>query len=395
MEDARRHYLDLIRHDGVTLSPDLARAFATVPREVFVPGGFHRRDGRLVLPADPEFLRAVYSNDVLVTKLDGQRPVSSSSQPSLMALMIEALDIRPGQRILEIGAGTGYNAALLATLGAEVTSVESQPDVAERARAALARAGITGVRVETADGYTFGSRPPDDRWPGAAGPPDPAAVPGDSVFRDSVPDGDYDRIIVTVGVAGLAPHWPARLRPGGRIVAPVEHAGMHPVLVAGTACEASVVCPAGFMSAAGPLTARHPGSHPDPPAEPLTGLVPVVGPRWEPLAALAYRDLWFAAGVWHRRVTWARVPETPGTGGAFAGFRDRSFLAVLDDDGTGGAVVLPDGAVLASADRWAGVAVALTERWQALHRPPMRAWRAWFERTGPILVPRTWNLLRP
>jgi protein-L-isoaspartate(D-aspartate) O-methyltransferase len=353
MEDARRHYLDLIRHDGVRLSPALAKAFAGVPREIFVPDGFHRRDGRLVLPADPEFLRSVYSNDVLVTKLDGTQPVSSSSQPSLMAVMLAALDVRPGQRILEIGAGTGYNAALLATLGAEVTTVDVQGDVADRARSALARAGISGVRVETADGYTGG------------------------------PEGRYDRIIVTVGVAGISPFWMNRLRPGGRIIAPVDHAGMHPVLTVDEAGEASVVCPAGFMSAAGLLAAEHPGSHPPPPSSPLTGLEPVVPARWgSALEALAYRDLWFAAGAWHRRVTYASVPG-----------REQSLLAVLATDGSA-AVVLPDGGVLASSERCAAVALALADRWWSLGRPPMSAWRASLVPAGPILVPRTWTLSR-
>ncbi|BBH63705.1 hypothetical protein ACTI_03900 [Actinoplanes sp. OR16] len=352
MEDARRHYLDLIRHDGVRLSPALARAFAAVAREVFVPDGFHRRDGSRVLPADPEFLRSVYSNDVLVTKLNGRQPISSSSQPSLMAIMLEALDVRPGQRVLEIGAGTGYNAALLATLGADVTTVDVQGDVADRARAALARAGITGVRVEAADGYTGG------------------------------PDGEYDRIIVTVGVAGISPFWTERLLPGGRIVAPVEHAGMHPVLAAGVSGEASVVCPAGFMSAAGPLAARHEGSHPQPPAGPLTGLEEVSRPRWGvSLEALAYRDLWFAAGAWHRRVTYASVPG-----------REQSLLAVLGDGDRHAAVVLPDGGVLASSDRCAAVALALADRWWSLGRPPMSAWRATLAQAGPLLVPRDWRI---
>ncbi|MFC7533678.1 protein-L-isoaspartate O-methyltransferase [Actinoplanes sp. GCM10030250] len=364
MEDARRHYLDQIRYDGVPLSPALARAFAAVPREVFVPDGFHRRDGRRVLPADPDYLPTVYSNDVLVTKMSGDLPVSSSSQPSLMAVMIEALEVRPGHRVLEIGAGTGYNAALMATLGAEVTTVDVQEDVADRARSALARAGINGVRVENADGYTGGSQ------------------------------GRYDRIVVTVGVAGLSPHWLDRLEPGGFVVAPVEHAGTHPVLaVRGSVpgpVTASVVCPAGFMTAAGPLSARHDGSHP-PPAAALGELTEAAAARWAPaLEALAYRDLWYAAGAWHNRATHASVPG-----------REQSYLALLDDSGTAGAVILPDGAVLASgasAERYTAVATALMDRWWALGRPPMRAWRVGLARAGdpgaPIWVPRNWELTR-
>ncbi|WP_328460276.1 methyltransferase domain-containing protein [Actinoplanes sp. NBC_00393] len=364
MDHARRHYLDQIRRDGVTLAPAVAKAFGAVPREVFVPDGFYTGDGRRVLPADPEFLPTVYSNDVLVTKLTGDVPVSSSSQPSLMALMIDALGVQPGMRVLEIGAGTGYNAALLATMGAVVTTVDVQPDVADRARSALARAGIGGVRVETADGYTAG------------------------------PDGRYDRIIVTVGVAGVSPHWLDRLAPGGVIVVPVEHAGTHPVLAVRNGAEdevtGAVVCPAGFMSAAGPLTAQHTGSHPQPTV--FAGdLDETAEQRWDPaLDALAYRDLWYAAGAWHHRVTRAGVPR-----------REQTCFALVDDSGAAGAAVLPDGRVLASgpaAEQYTAVAVALAERWWALGRPPMRAWRVGLAPGGdpaaPIRVPRTWTLTR-
>jgi protein-L-isoaspartate(D-aspartate) O-methyltransferase len=362
MTGPRGRYLEQIRRGGVELSPELAGAFASVPREVFVPDGFQRRDGAWVKPGDPDFLEIVYRDDVLVTKVDGRMPTSSSSQPSLMAIMIIALDVRPGQRILEIGAGTGYNAALLASLGAEVISVDVQPDVADRARSALARAQIDRVRVEVGDGY--------------------AGFPG---VR-------FDRVIVTVGVAGISPRWLDRLAPDGVVVAPVEHAGTHPVLAvrpAGERLTADPVCPSGFMTAAGPLTATHPGSFPAPVAAgTLTDLTEFAGPRFEPpLDSLVYRDLWYAAGVWHRRATHGAVPHL-----------EQSCLVLLDEERRGGAAILPDGRILAGGAQAAGYADdarTVLDRWTAAGHPAMRDWRLSLslagDPTAPIWVPTHWE----
>jgi protein-L-isoaspartate(D-aspartate) O-methyltransferase len=237
--------------------------------------------------------------------------------------------------------------------------------VADHARAALERAGVDGVQVLHGDGY--------------------AGVPG----------AHFDRVIVTVGVAGLSPHWLTPLAPaGGLIVAPVEHAGTHPVLVvhggAGGPATASVVCPAGFMSATGPLTAAHPGAHPAPAAAgTLTDFVAVTGPRWDPpLESPAYRDLWYAAGIWSRRATHAAVPG-----------RDQSVLALLDQSRTGGAAIMSDGSVLAGGDRaaeCAARAVEILDRWDEQRHPVMQAWRITLGLTGepeaPIWVPDHWEL---
>jgi len=364
MSERRERYIAQIRRDGAELSAELVRAFATVPRETFIAEGFQRRDGGWVRPGDADFLDTVYSDDVLVTKVEGRVPVSSSSQPSLMAMMLAALELRPGLRVLEIGAGTGYNAALLSALGARVTSVDVQADVAERARSALAQAGVVGVRVLLGDGY--------------------AGVPGER----------FDRVIVTVGVAGLSPRWLDQLDGTGPIVIPVEHAGTHPVLVVTGRPDgpvtASVLCPSGFMSAAGPLAADHPGRHPAPAAaRTLVEFALVAPPRWRsPLTALAYRDLWYAAGVWSSRATHAAVPG-----------REQSVLALLDASRTGGAVVLPDGAVWAGgpeATHWAEQARSIVDRWESAARPPMQAWRIDLALSGDpealIWVPTTWEL---
>lgn len=179
---------DLVRRLRDGSSPPSERvlgAFETVPRHLF-------------LPEVPE--ETAYADDAIVTKRDAEgRPISSSSQPSIMAQMLDQLDLAPGRRVLEIGAGTGYNAALMAELvspGGEVVTVDLDADLAARARENLAGAGYSGVTVVCADG--------------AAGHPERAP---------------YDRIIATVGVWDLAPAWLAQLAPGGRIVVPLDLGG--------------------------------------------------------------------------------------------------------------------------------------------------------------------------
>jgi len=163
----------------------VAEAFLTVPRERFLPE-HAARDG----------LEAVYANRAIPTKLGRNGgPVSSSSQPSIMALMLGLLDVRPGQRVLEVGAGTGYNAALIAQLlgpTGRVVSVEIDPELAARASAALA-AGGHHAEVTVGDGR--------EGWP--AGAP-------------------YDRIIVTASSPDLPRAWLDQLVEGGRIVAPLQ-----------------------------------------------------------------------------------------------------------------------------------------------------------------------------
>ncbi len=121
--------------------------------------------------------------------------VSSSSAPNIMAVMLEQLAAQPGHRVLEIGAGTGYNAALLAHLvgpAGAVVSIDLDPQITAEAIDHLARAGTSGVEVVTGDG-----------WLGA---------------RDH---GGFDRIIATVEVWDISPHWDAQLRDGGILVVPL------------------------------------------------------------------------------------------------------------------------------------------------------------------------------
>src|SRR5437764_10814406 len=98
----RQELVAKLRAEGQIRSARVAEAFATVPREVFVPG----------VPLDEVYR----SNEaILVKRVDGVG-VSSASAPDVMAQMLEHLAPNPGDNVLEIGAGTGYNAALLARL---------------------------------------------------------------------------------------------------------------------------------------------------------------------------------------------------------------------------------------------------------------------------------------
>ncbi|MFN2496335.1 MAG: methyltransferase domain-containing protein [Pseudonocardiaceae bacterium] len=195
---------DLAALVGEVLTDSWRPAFAATPRELFVPDrALWVHDDHAKTPIDRDtdpqtWMRAVYSNDYIVTQVDDGAPdgegeyTSSTSMPSIMLAMLNHLDTHQGHRVLEIGTGTGYNAALLAhRLGADnVVSIEIDPEIAQQARTNLATAGHH-VTVITADG--------------AAGHP---------------PAAPYDRIIATCSVQTVPWAWVAQTRPGGVIVTP-------------------------------------------------------------------------------------------------------------------------------------------------------------------------------
>lgn len=204
LDALRAAYVEELQRHGLT-DVDWLAAFHTVPREVFVPRFFRQApDGRWqgVDASCPDYWTRIYSDRSLVTQLDNTHdpdphaepvagtPSSSSSQPSLMAYMLDALSVTGRETVLEIGTGTGYNAAIMAhRLGEHaVTTVEIDPTVTERARHALARAGFS-----------------------------PAVHVGDG--RDGWPDGaPYDRIIATCSVPHVPRSWIEQTTEGGHII---------------------------------------------------------------------------------------------------------------------------------------------------------------------------------
>lgn len=174
-----------LRASRALRDPAVTEAFLRVPRHLFLPG----------VP-----LQEAYQDEAIPTKVVDGEAVSSSSQPAIMAIMLEQLVPAPGQRVLEIGAGTGYNAALLAELvgpAGSVVTLDIDADLVEGAAAHLAAAGACGVEVVLADGA--------GGWP---------------------PGAPYDRIILTVGASDLAPAWFDQLSPGGRLVLPLSIRGV-------------------------------------------------------------------------------------------------------------------------------------------------------------------------
>jgi protein-L-isoaspartate(D-aspartate) O-methyltransferase len=150
-------------------------AMRKVPRDEFVP----------------ENLRAQAYEDHPLPIGEGQ----TISQPYIVAFMTEILDPQPGQRVLEVGTGSGYQAAVLAELAGEVYTIELLPALAESARARLERLGYRNVHVKAGDGYLG--------WP---------------------EKGPFDAVIVTCGAKDVPPPLFEQLKPGGKMVIPVGDA---------------------------------------------------------------------------------------------------------------------------------------------------------------------------
>ena len=171
MREEAARLVEHLRRSGIR-DERVLEAIARVPRERFVPR---------------EWRDEAYADHPLPIG-EGQ----TISQPYIVALMTQALDLKPGEKVLEIGTGSGYQTAILAEMGADLHTVELRPSLLEAARRRLERLGYSNIHYRLGDGHLG--------WPELA---------------------PYDTILVTAAPDEVPPALIEQLAPGGRMVIPV------------------------------------------------------------------------------------------------------------------------------------------------------------------------------
>ncbi len=273
--DLQEALIEKLKESGSLTETAVEAAFRAIPRHLFLP---------------EVNLERVYSDDAIATKFDEKgRAISSSSQPAIMAIMLEQLDLRPGHRVLEVGAGTGYNAALMGYLVGEngrITTLDIDQDIVEAAQTHLEAAGCHNVTAVCGDGMNgYAAHAP------------------------------YDRIILTVGGWEIAPAWMEQLAENGRIVLPLSLNGpqFSVAFVRESSCLTSLsVVPCGFMPLRGSqtepgvvLTFELPGLTVDLETEPAPADAPMIyqwltgpyqdWPTWQQVSA---SEVWRSLYLW-------------------------------------------------------------------------------------------------
>lgn len=349
-------YVDGLVGRGVVRSAGVERAFRAVRRDLFVERFWVGRDSAYEVGADgwsAEALGLVYADEALITRRDADgSPMSSASQPSVVAMMLEALDLEPGMRVLEIGAGTGYNAALMAEVVGDprlVTTIDIDPDVVAQTRGLLARAGYGAVEVICGDGAL-----------GHA-----ASAP-------------FDRVVATVGCSDISWDWVEQMHPDGLLLVPLDHGGSHPLvklrLGATGRMTGRIVGWTGFMRMRGDLETSGPWALRPPDVD---GRAP---DAVRPLFPALERALADSSPVTDTEAEWWRMPSAWYDFHFFACLCDRRAyrgpegLGLVDDDGASAALIRRDGVRV-----WGGSGLyeeleTAYGRWERLGAPELSLW---------------------
>lgn len=201
---ARERLLDVLRRQGITDERTLA-ALAQVPRELFLPAELRGR---------------AYDN--------AAQPIGAGqtiSQPYIVALMTEALELDGDEKVLEIGTGSGYQCAVLAMLAGSVYTIERVEELSDRARETLKSLGVTNVHFRVGDG--------SGGWPEQA---------------------PFDRIVVTAAAPQVPESLLGQLAPGGILVLPVggeSHQSLIAYRLAGETMQERHLCECRFVPLVG------------------------------------------------------------------------------------------------------------------------------------------------
>lgn len=353
-----RKLADELTSAGTLTDPEWIRAFTAVPRHVFVPHYYTHRPGMAWdQAAAADCLANTYRDDTLVTQVmtlagQGDRlyATSSSTRPSLMVTMLQLLEVTSGMNILEIGTGTGYNAALLSErLGSDnVTSIDIDHELITLARQRLHAVGYRPT-LATGDGRS-----------------------GYDLRRP------YDRILATVAFEDIPYAWVTQTRPDGVILADLRAPGM---IQAGALARLTVrpdATATGFLIDAGPgfMSAR------TDPAQPASPRVPVVDKshvRYRPseMSPNLLEEPGLALAIWR---------ELPGIA-AFP-MADRLMLTV--PDGSWAEVTRTEPAAVEHAglaDIWADIE-RITSRWQSMGSPALASYRITVTERGTAVTSR-------
>jgi len=350
-----------LRGTGVIKTKQVGRAFSRVERHKLLEsfyledeGGEFESAGRRLTKRDfdaqnpdPELLKVIYSKRALLTRIN---PPSSTSQPPLVAYMLELLKLQNGMNVLEIGAGTGYNAALMQEVvgrTGHITTIDIQEEVVEQTRRLLKASGYGGIKVIAADG-------------------------GEG-FSENAP---YDRIIATVGCPDISFRWVEQLADGGFMLIPLQHGaeGFDPLVriwKEGERLLGRFVGDSGFMSIQGELAIEQRPNFEDlarlPSREPTT-VYPLFGICKEINAFREKRQ-------WSQFLSCLLFMAILGDKKAFYG---DAFYGGFWDGQKGAILVRKDGVALYGDESLFRDLRSLNQQWEELGRPELSDWRLEF-----------------
>ncbi|MEA5503553.1 methyltransferase domain-containing protein [Halotia wernerae UHCC 0503] len=198
-----------LKEQGAIKSIEVEKAFSKVLRHKFLetfylPGDLQQPINHKPNNPASEHLRLIYSKNSLITRISDGKASSSTSEPMLIAYMLELLALSPNLKVLEIGTGTGYNAALISEIVGDqtlVVSVDIQEDVIAQTKRLLSDAGYPKINLVFRDGF-YGVQE----------------------------EATYDRIVATVGTQDISPYWAAQLSNSGFMILPLYHGGWTPLV---------------------------------------------------------------------------------------------------------------------------------------------------------------------